>query len=98
LHPIQISHSSPGELVIQWQGGGESRIPTRLLRQRCPCASCRTAAGSATIPLLPSSALTIREIILVGSSAIRVIWEDGHLMGIYPYSFLREMVPPSEPS
>ena len=96
MHPIQISHDSPGELYIQWQGGSVSHIPTRTLRLGCPCAPCRTAASSATIPLLGSSAFTIREIILIGSSAIRVIWEDGHVMGIYSYSFLREMVPPSE--
>ena len=95
MHPIQISHSSPGELAIEWQGGGgQSILPTRLLRARCPCAPCRTAFGGTTIPLLPASALVIREILLVGSSAIRIIWEDGHNMGIYSYSYLRELAPP----
>jgi DUF971 family protein len=54
--------------------------------------------SSATyVPLLPATATAIREIDLIGSSAIRITWEDGHSMGIYRYSYLRELAPPKEP-
>jgi DUF971 family protein len=49
------------------------------------------------IPLLTSAAVTIREMELIGSSAIRVTWEDGHAMGIYRYEYLRSIAPPQKP-
>lgn len=91
MHPTAIDYSVDGELAITWQDSTRSRIPTMLLRRRCPCASCRSAASSGRIPLLGSSAVAIRDVILVGSSAIRVIWEDGHFAGIYRYTMLRTL-------
>jgi DUF971 family protein len=40
-------------------------------------------------------ASTIREINLVGSSALHIIWEDGHSIGIYPYTLIRTLAPPA---
>jgi DUF971 family protein len=94
VQPTNFNQTDATELAIEWQGGSISRIPTRELRLRCPCASCRTMT-SGLIPMLPPAAMRIREIILVGSSAIRVIWEDGHAMGIYRYSQLQHLFPPT---
>jgi DUF971 family protein len=66
---------------------------------KCPCSTCTSAAHRARaghIPLLPESATTIRELTLIGSHSLQIVWEDGHSMGIYPYSYLRELAPPRE--
>jgi DUF971 family protein len=100
VHPTKIYQPSPSELAITWQGGSESRISTKALRINCPCSECRSAAHrtSATyLPLLTGEAMMIREIDLIGSSALKITWEDGHSMGIYRYSYLRELAPPREP-
>jgi DUF971 family protein len=49
------------------------------------------------LPLLTTRAMSISEIDLIGSSAIKITWEDGHSMGIYRYEYLRELAPPREP-
>jgi DUF971 family protein len=49
------------------------------------------------LPLLTDAAATIREINLVGSSAIHIVWEDGHSIGIFPYPLIRQLAPPIPP-
>jgi len=100
VHPIEIYQPDAATLAITWQGGSESRIATRTLRINCPCSECQSRARSATttyVPLLTSEAATIREINLVGSSALQIIWEDGHAIGIFPYTLIRALAPPEEP-
>ena len=50
------------------------------------------------LPLMTDAASTIREINLVGSSALHIVWEDGHSIGIFPYRLIRELAPPTPPS
>ena len=67
----------------------------------CPCSECQTRGRSASatyVPLLTAAAATIREINLVGSSALQIIWEDGHSIGVYPYTLIRRLAPPQEPA
>ncbi|MEP7220905.1 MAG: DUF971 domain-containing protein [Bacteroidota bacterium] len=98
VQPVEIYQSEAGDLVIAWQGGAESRIAARTLRLHCPCAECSSRAHMTTstyLPLMTSNAVTIREINLVGSSAIHITWGDGHANGIYPYSLIRDLAPPA---
>lgn len=70
-----------------------------MLRMNCPCSECRSQAHmrSATyVPMLTAAAITIRAIDLVGSSALYIVWEDGHDRSIYPYALIRELAPPKE--
>lgn len=48
------------------------------------------------IPLMTTEATTIREMELIGSSSLRIIWQDGHAMSIYRYDYLRTIAPPVE--
>jgi DUF971 family protein len=100
VHPIKIQQPSPHQLAITWQDGTVSMITTRTLRINCPCTECRSTTGmtSATyIPMMTTSAITIRDMELIGSSALRVMWEDGHSMSIYRYDYLRRIAPPQPP-
>ncbi len=101
MHPIEIYQPTADSLAITWQGGSESRLSTGQLRAACPCSECRWRADAASAtfqPLLGSNAATIREINLVGSSALHVTWADGHSAGIYPYTLIRQIAPPKEPT
>lgn len=65
----------------------------------CPCTECTSRAhmrSSTYVPMLTTAAITIRSIDLVGSSALYIVWEDGHDRGIYPYSLIRTLAPPEE--
>lgn len=99
MHPIEIYQPDGETLAITWQGGSESRIATRALRINCPCSECQSRTRSASmtyVPLLTREATTIREINLVGSSALQIVWEDGHAIGIFPYTLIRALAPPEE--
>ncbi len=52
--------------------------------------------SSTYVPMLTEAAATIRSIDLIGSSAIYIVWEDGHDRSFYPYPLLRELAPPRE--
>lgn len=100
MHPIEIYQPTPNTLEIIWQDGSRSTITTRELRLGCPCSSCQMTTRSATatyVPMLTAEAVAIREINLVGSSALQVIWEDGHDNGLFPYTLIRRLAPPKEP-
>ena len=42
-HPLEISLSDPRRLVIRWEDGHASEFPVDILRDFCPCATCRKA-------------------------------------------------------
>ena len=71
------------------------RYPALALRLACPCAACveemtgRPLLDPASVP----EDVTARQIDLVGSYAIRIVWSDGHDTGIYTYESLLAMCP-----
>ncbi|MBL7988646.1 MAG: DUF971 domain-containing protein [Chlorobi bacterium] len=84
----------PDLLVITWQDGTTSTLSTATLRQHCPCTNCRsnTHLISATGPSLVSQPMTtIRQLVLIGSRQLQIIWEDGHQWGLYPWDLLRRL-------
>ncbi len=52
--------------------------------------------SSTYLPMVTTEAIRVRTIDLIGSSAIYIVWEDGHDRSIYPYPLLRELAPPQE--
>jgi DUF971 family protein len=82
-------------LQIEWQDGAVSILAPRFLRVRCPCAGCvDEMTGKRTLRTEDVSAdvhpVTIQ---YVGRYALRFEWSDGHSTGIYPFRYLRELVP-----
>ena len=65
-------------------------LPT--LRLHCPCAGCRTdrEQGRDCWPK-PNSPipLAIDDAELVGAWALRIVWNDGHGTGVFPWELLR---------
>tara|TARA_S200000501_G_scaffold8750_1_gene7800 strand:+ start:8519 stop:8836 length:318 start_codon:yes stop_codon:yes gene_type:complete len=90
-----INHEVVNDLILlQWSDGSEHALPLKVLRQRCPCATC---AGETDVfgnvykgPTkdLNDSSYQISGIQPVGYYAIRPFWADGHNTGIYSYEYL----------
>ncbi|MCE7935468.1 MAG: DUF971 domain-containing protein [Chlorobi bacterium CHB2] len=97
MHPLNFEQPSPELLAIRWQDGTTSTVSTTVLRQHCPCTNCRSNAH--LIPtngrsLLTQSMTTIRELVLIGSRQLQIIWEDGHQWGLYSWEMLRTLADP----
>lgn len=100
MHPLNIHQPSAELLAIDWQDGTRSTISGRELRRHCPCSECRSKAHQASasfIPLTSTTAEQIAALDLIGSSALHVVWADGHMRSIYRYDFLRTIAPPRMP-
>jgi len=83
-------------LLVVWSDGVEHRIPWQVLRDRCPCATCRQKQGEPAPVfniLKPEEAGPIRAIAMspIGNYAYQIDFSDGHKTGIYSLEFLREL-------
>jgi DUF971 family protein len=88
-------------LTIQWSDGHASAYPYRLLREKCPCATCTESGLSKPAALIPLPMLGVKPIKplraeLVGRYAVQIYWNDGHSTGIYAFDFLRDLCPCAE--
>jgi DUF971 family protein len=96
LTPTQISLPNPDELSLKWGDGTVTRIPIRLLRDECPCASCQGETvllrtfKPAEQPELPGK-YVLKGAQQVGNYALQVYWGDGHQTGIYTWEKLRSL-------
>jgi DUF971 family protein len=90
--PESIDVSPAQEFLIRWPGGVLATIPSRRLREICPCAECveeftgRKLLDPAAIP----ADIHPREISPVGNYAIQITWSDGHSTGLYTWQTLRK--------
>ena len=92
---IEVSLSSGVE--IDWKDGHRSEYTLEYLRDRCPCAACRTAGHKPGEPDSPfplyKKTLQLNGVEPVGRYALRFLWNDGHTTGIYSFEHLRESCP-----
>ena len=101
--PVDIkANRSKKEMTITWADGHESTYSFSLLRHACPCAECRgghekmRAEPDSEVFKLPDEdtpATHLQQVEAVGSYAITIHWEDGHLYGIYNWDYLRALCP-----
>ena len=84
---------------ITWSDGTRLAYTPRLLRDACPCATCRekrAAPAGGPHPLRVLSAaevapLTVAGMKPVGQYAYAIEFSDGHSTGIYTLEYLREL-------
>ena len=93
--PKDLSLNEQGELVINWSDDSERVYTVAILRDNCPCATCREKrkAPQPDNQLLP--VMTVEEFDLkiasmkpVGSYAYGIEFSDGHDSGIYTLEHL----------
>lgn len=96
--PEAIRRRDDGAIEIDWSDGAAAAYTPRLLRDACPCATCRErrAAPAEPNPLAVLDAaecapLTISGMQPVGQYAYKVVFSDGHDSGIYTLEYLREL-------
>ncbi|MBN8586301.1 MAG: DUF971 domain-containing protein [Ignavibacteria bacterium] len=78
---------------IEWDDGSDSLLQLANLRKSCPCANCiseKLNKPATYIPLLASPQLTLKDIRIVGTYAVQLVWQDGHDSGIYTFEKLKE--------
>ena len=96
--PTSLGRGAAGAIEITWSDGRRSVYPPRLLRDACPCATCREQrAAPRPPPLLPVLApaelapLAVTSMRPVGQYAYAIGFSDGHASGIYTFEYLREL-------
>ncbi len=74
---------------ISWADGRTSRLPHRILRGYCPCASCQGHSGG--VAFIEAGEPELGDVAQVGNYALELGWGDGHATGIYPFPYLRRL-------
>ena len=89
---------SPAAVEIAWSDGTTAVYTARLLRDACPCATCREKRGGTAAPPLLAvlrpeeiAPLEITGMKPVGQYAYSIGFSDGHDTGIYTLEYLREL-------
>lgn len=108
IEPMHMAWTDDGNVSIVWNDAHESVYPLTLLREKCPCATCKGTHGPPTtlvrvsksgLPIVTgrtpaaSMATTVRRTDPVGGYAIRFTWGDGHDGGLYSFRYLRTLCP-----
>ena len=100
--PTNLALDDDGTLLITWDDGREDHFAARLLREKCPCATCREKRkGAAEPPANPfelpvvtaeeTQPTAIQGMIPVGNYAYTIAFSDGHDTGIFTLELLREL-------
>ena len=98
LRPTKLELAAPNLLQIEWSDGQRRQYSCRLLRDACPCATCREKRmDPGPVSLMPIlkpgelAPLTFRGMQPVGNYAYQIDFSDGHSTGIYTLESLREL-------
>lgn len=103
LMPMQIARDDQNGLLITWGDGQTLRYTAKVLRDACPCATCREKKSAEqkkpfqltilkpeeTIPL------SVRGMKPIGVYAYTIDFSDGHNTGIYTFELLRSLGTPA---
>jgi DUF971 family protein len=105
---VKVNLTTGTGMDIDWRDGHHSSYPFPFLRDACPCALCEDERGKAgraageplkpppgALPMFKAAAKPLSAE-GVGKYAIKFNWNDGHDLGIYSWSFLREVCPCAE--
>ena len=90
-HPVELrNHRKSRCLEISWSDGITAIVPHRVLREACRCAHC-LAANRSGQPVSADAAVCLDAVEAYGSNALRLVFDDGHGRGLYPFAYLREL-------
>ena len=99
--PTGVTHDRNERTVsITWRDGHASVFQLDVLREICPCVTCRGGHDRMgpehdpdILTLTPARAYSLQDMQLVGNYALQFWWDDGHSSGIYTWEYLRRMCP-----
>ena len=94
----EVEPGRPPAIEITWSDGHRAVYSPRLLRDACPCATCREQRAApqakALLPVLAPQEtvpLSVAGMRPVGQYAYSIEFSDGHSSGIYTLDYLREL-------
>lgn len=101
-YPTQLETVDQKALLITWSDGQKRKYTYRLLRDSCPCATCKEKKDKPKdpfqIPLLTTAQLqplTVTGMEPLGNYAYNIAFSDGHDTGIFTLDLLRQIGEPS---
>lgn len=89
--PLSLSNSSKKkQVLVKWSEADIQTLSHQRLRGACPCAKCRAARIQGKISLVDADV----ELIAMNPMGygLQMVFSDGHDRGIYPWSYLHELV------
>ncbi len=93
LRPTALQ-SRGDTLTIRWSDGRSFRVRWEVVREFCPCATCRTRRSMSDEPPQPLQTWAgVRPTAMepVGNYAYAISFSDGHGGGIYSLTLLRQL-------
>ncbi len=100
-YPTQLEIVGQNSLQITWSDGQKRKYPFRLLRDACPCATCKEKQSKPKdplqLPLLTTAQLEplrVTGMEPLGNYAYNIAFSDGHDTGIFTLELLREIGEP----
>ena len=78
---------------FQWPDGAVHQLPFRLLRGRCPCASCVdefSGIRRVDVDAIPENIAPIN-VSFTCNYALKFTWSDSHDTGLYTWENLRHL-------
>ena len=95
VQPLEVcNHAAVGMLEIAWSDGMTGIMAHEVLREACRCAACVAAArGGVPVRAEPGTRITMVE--AYGQNTLRLVFDDGHQRGLYPFAYLRALAAPA---
>jgi DUF971 family protein len=95
MNPVAIGNSQgKQQLRLNWPNGREQLLDHAELRRQCPCSQCRAfRLQGLTVNVNPR--IRVTELNAQGYG-LQLIFSDGHERGIYPWSYLAQLVPEND--
>lgn len=78
-------------LTVSWDDGRTDRLDAEYLRVESPSAEVQGHSPHEKTIVPGKKDVTIREIVSVGTYAVRLVFSDGHSTGIFTWSYLRKL-------
>ncbi len=99
IYPVSIEREGANSIRMTWSDGRVLTYSASVLRNACPCATCREKRNAAaekpkaslSLPVLAANELqplTITGMHPVGNYAYNIRFSDGHDSGIFSFSML----------
>ena len=80
-----------GRALLMERAGRGRRLGAEQLRAACRCAGC-TAARRLGGPVAEVTGIRISAALPVGGYGLNIGFSDGHARGLFPFSYLDELV------
>lgn len=98
FYPLSIVNDKQGRVLdIAWDDGPVQQLPHALLRAQCKCTVCQSqrllAEAVQTSSTSPPADVRVEDVRQVGAYGVQLVFSDGHERGIYPWVYLRTLVP-----